>query len=122
MKKIIAAVFILCLIPSLAGAATRSMTVEWGYDPPVPPDLAGFALYMEGTKVATITDPAARTYTGDIEARDEKTCYTMTAVDQGGGESPHSACFDLDLPPGSPNNVRVSVVVDVIVNTAATKP
>ena len=113
MPFLVIVVFLICLIPVLAQSATRSMTVEWEMPAPVPTDLAGFNLYLEGTKVTTISDPAARTYTGEIEYRDEKVCYTMTAFDKGGGESPHSPCFDVDIPPGAPGNVRVTVVVDV---------
>lgn len=77
----------ICLTPALADAATKSMVIEWGYPDPVPTDLAGFNIYMDGTKIATISAPTARTYTGALEYRDESVCYTMTAFDTG-GQSP----------------------------------
>jgi len=113
MRKLLFVLFVMLLIPATAQSATRSMTVIWEMPEPVATDLAGFNLYLEGTKVTTISDPTARTYTGAIEYRDEKVCYTMTAFDKSGGESLHSPCFYVDLPPGAPGNVRVTMVVDV---------
>ena len=101
----------LLLLPALAGA--RSVIVEWGYDTPES-DLAGFVFYKDGQKVQTFADPVARTFSGDLDLSDARACYTLTAIDAGGNESPHSACYYYDpAPDGSPNNLRVTVVVDV---------
>lgn len=112
MKKILIALMI-CLFPAFSLAGTRTLQVDWSYDPPVPTDLAGFVLYADGAKVASITDPVARRFTGEMTVKDGPACYTLTAIDTGGIESPPSPCYNFDLPPGTPGNVVVRIVVDV---------
>ena len=114
-KKLLLTLLLLCLFPVVAAAGTRTMQVDWTYDPPIPVDLAGFVLYVDGIKAAAITDPIARTWTGEAEVKDEAACYTLTAIDTGGVESPPSPCFNFNMPPGTPGNVKITVVVEVMV-------
>jgi len=108
MKRALILAIVLLLLPAIAGA--RSVTVEWGYDTPAT-DLAGFVFYKDGVKVKEFSDPIARTFTGELDLSDAKACYTLTAIDVGGNETPHSACYYYDpAPDGSPNNLRVTVV------------
>ena len=117
MKTIILAI-ILVMVSTYAQAANRSVTVEWGYDSTAT-DLAGFVLYKDGVKLTTFNDPVARKYSGDIDISDADACYTLTAIDLGGNETPHSACYHYDpAPDGTPGNLRVTVVVEVQVQEA----
>jgi len=100
----------LLAIPISAQGATAVAT--WSY-PDGTTDLAGFAIYRETEKIATITDPAARKYESLVITDTGNACYTMTAFDTGGQESPHSPCFNFDPPPDAPGDVRVTVVVEV---------
>ena len=120
MKTIILAI-ILVMVSTFAQAANRSVTVEWGYDSTAT-DLAGFVLYRDGVKLTTFNDPVARKYSGDIDISDADACYTLTAIDLGGNETPHSACYHYDpAPDGTPGNLRVTVVVEVQVQTPEAK-
>lgn len=101
------------LLPSAANALTAKAT--WGYNATSTTDLAGFNFYREGTKIGEIKDPSAREY-GGLEITDTgKFCYTMTAVDAAGQESPHSPCYYFDPPPESPTDLKFTVIVNVTV-------
>jgi hypothetical protein len=113
MRKLMIALLMLCLCPVVAAAGTRTIQVDWTYDPPIPVDLSGFVLYVDGIKAAAITDPIARTWTGEAEVRDESACYTLRAIDTAGIEGVPSSCFNFNIPPGTPGNVKITVVVDV---------
>ena len=113
MKRLLLTVLTFLFLISPVYAAQRSVTVEWGYDN-APSDLAGFVLYKDGVKIATFNDPIARSFSGDLDLNDADACYTLTAIDTGGGETPHSTCYHYDpAPDGAPTNLRVTVVVDV---------
>lgn len=61
------------------------ITVSWEYDSKV--SVSGFRLYYNGSQVAEVSDPAARTLTCKIPQSDGVKSFALTAVDGSGRES-----------------------------------
>ena len=86
----------LCSLPlaaTSAGAATRSIHVEWGYTPPSEPAVAGFKLYQEGVFACQTMTPTATSLDCSVSLTGATTEFTLTAVFNDGSESPHSSPF-----------------------------
>lgn len=81
------------LAPTSAGAATRSIHVEWGYTPPSEPAVTGFKLYQEGVFACQTMKPTAASLDCTVSLTGATTEFTLTAVFNDGSESPHSSPF-----------------------------
>lgn len=81
------------MTPTPAGAATRSIHVEWGYTPPSEPAVAGFKLYQEGVFACQTMTPTATSLDCTVSLTGATTEFTLTAVFNDGSESPHSSPF-----------------------------
>jgi PKD repeat protein len=79
--------------PICAGAATRSIHVEWGYTPPSVPEVAGFKLYQEGAFACQTLKPATTSMDCTVPLTKATTRFTLTALFNDGTESPHSTPF-----------------------------
>ncbi len=101
MKKLL--LFTL-LIPFTAQAATVSF--EWSMEQPT--DLVGYKIYHRGTTepIFTITDPNARTFSGQFSLGDGNECFNITAFDST-QESDKSNIACKDTKPGTLSAFRM---------------
>lgn len=96
IKKSALALLLIMAIPALALAAptwTRSIHAEWTYEAPEDVEVSGFKLYQNGVPACEFS--GATTTSGDCEVSLSRkvTNYTITALTEDGGESPHSDIF-----------------------------
>ncbi len=92
------------LTPVAAQAA--SVSFEWSMDQPS--DLVGYKIYHKGTTepVFTITDPNARTFSGQFNLECGNECFYITAFD-GSQESDKSNDACKDTKPSSPSAFKM---------------
>jgi len=116
MKYIIAFLFLLMAIPAWSG----QITATWEYPHQVS-DLQGIKLYhgtpeSNATLVADITDPAARSWSGDVSGLvDGENVFRLTAYDSVQESEPAGASYN--PPPPGADSFQVTVQVTVNVQT-----
>lgn len=79
----------------------RLVHFEWAYDPAIT-NVAGFILYQDGMPVSEVNDSTVQSIDLNLLLKEGTNTFTITAVDTGGQESPHSEPFYLDVPPEDP--------------------
>lgn len=86
MKKIFIFTILIIASATTAVAMQRSVTVQWSYPSGVV-GVAGFRFYRDGVLVGTVNNPAARTYTMNLDISTNKISLTMTTFFTDGKES-----------------------------------
>jgi hypothetical protein len=71
----------------------RSIHAEWEYTPPEDVNVVSFRLYQNGTRVCDFAGATTVSGDCDVTLTRKTTNYTLTAVTDDGGESPHSDIY-----------------------------
>lgn len=113
MRRILATTIGLLLVATISHAAPKQIEVQFSYeDRPV----TEFRLYMDGQKICSSTDSAARTLTcPTVEIPYGVHLFTMTAVEPPGVETTHSPAYQWTYSPtqgSGPVFINFSITVD----------
>ena len=113
MKRYLLLIATILLVAATQTHAAKSISVDFSYDDrPV----TEFRLYMDGTKICTSTDGAARTMDCPaVEIPYGVHLFTMTAVEPPGIETSHSNAYMWTYSPSQgsgPVFINFSITVD----------
>jgi hypothetical protein len=87
-----------------AQASEYKIKATWDQNPEA--DLAGYNLYKDGVKIATIMAPAT-SWEGTVTNNGERVAFTLTAFDTAGQESLPCDPVYFDFPPSKPAGVKI---------------